>query len=100
MSTNEWQALIEHMRKTLLGAIKERPKRQEVVAVPGGTELAWVVFEREQMLAAVNTERTHRGLPPISTQDVARVEHQAMGHSDYVKKYALGCAELVTQEGR
>ena len=82
-------------------AAKERPKRPGVVPIPGDprwTELAWVSFERDTMLAAVNKERSVRGLLPVTLQHFMRVEQLAVGHSDYCTKFALYCAELAMGE--
>jgi hypothetical protein len=51
-------------------------------------------YVREQMLQAVNAHRSARGLAPVTTAEVQRVEAQANGHFDYVNKLALYCAEL------
>lgn len=52
------------------------------------------------MHQAVNKARADRGLPSVSLAEVARVEQQAFGHSDYTKKFALYCAELALKEQR
>jgi hypothetical protein len=90
-----WRALIAQFSEVLLIAAGERSQRHEVVDGPDGPELAWMVYERSQMLDAVNAERATRSLPPVPVEDVIWAEQQACGHSDYVKKFAIGCADLV-----
>lgn len=57
--------------------------------------LEWIAAEHNAMRNAVNDLRVERGLKPIYGDVIARVEEAARGHSDYAKKYALGCAALV-----
>lgn len=64
----------------------------------GYPEFAWVVSERKEMLEMVNAERQKIDRPPISLKDVFRVENMALGHSDYARKFALYCAELVLRD--
>lgn len=61
-------------------------------------ELAWIVHERTTMFNAVNGLRRERGLDPVSLDEVKRAESLASGHSDYTRKFALGCAELVDRD--
>jgi hypothetical protein len=65
-------------------AAKQRKKRAD-----------WILFEREAMTDAVNLERSRLGKSPVSIHDVEMKEQNAVGHSDYTEKFALGCAELV-----
>lgn len=90
------------LHATMLGVLrtagKERPKRQEWVKDPMNARLdvpAWVLFEREAMLNAINVERAKRGATPIDVARLYREECQAHGHSDYDRKYALYSAWLV-----
>lgn len=87
-------ALQQEMYRTLTQAQAERHLREELV----DGELGWIRYERETMHAAVNQARSDRGLPPVPIEAVDRVEQQATGHSDYTKKFALYCAELVLKE--
>jgi len=87
--------LAGRLRHVLLAAAEERHLRGGWVPGAGGKELGWVVYERGQMLTAVNAERQARDLPPVPVEDVMRVERRAEGHSDYVAQFAFGCAELV-----
>jgi len=78
-------------RVTLITAQKERDRRQEIF----GGELAWVIYERETMLNAVNRARAAYGKQPLPPAAVERVEGLATGHVDYTDKFALYCTELV-----
>ena len=82
----------------LAAAMKERSQRDQLVDTPNGPEWAWVLFERQTMLAAVNDHRVAAGLPPVDVAAVERVEGQAVGHVDYHAKFALYCAELALDE--
>lgn len=65
----------------------------------------WLLFEREQMLKAVNkqmlkavnTEREQLGLPPTAVDQVARAERNAAGHVDYEAKFVRYCTQLATK---
>lgn len=92
---DELRALAAKFREVLATACTERRSRPGIVTGPHGPELEWVVYERTQMLAAVNEELARRGQPAASVDAVLRAENQAAGHSDYARKYALYCAEIV-----
>lgn len=93
------RALIGQFKEVLLAAAERRRERDDFVdsdVDPSGHEPGWVVYEREQMLAAVNAELGRRGItPPVLPETILRVERQAQGHSDYVAKWAIGCADIV-----
>ena len=55
----------------------------------------WIEDERQLMLETVNERRGQLGKNPLLLADVERVERGAVGHSDYVHKFALYCSELV-----
>lgn len=57
--------------------------------------LEWIAAEHDAMRNLVNDLRVERGLPLIDPRHIARAEQMAAGHSDYTKKYALYCADLV-----
>jgi hypothetical protein len=80
--------------KVLGDATSVRDQRRDTVQTPDGPEPGWVVYEREQMLTAVNRERASRGLPPASMDAIARVDTQSAGHVDWLEKFALRCSEL------
>jgi hypothetical protein len=85
----EKMVLRDRMLETLSGAQEQRSTCQ-------GTE--WVVIEREAMYQAVNRERFARGKDPITMQEITSVETMASGHSDYSRKFALYCAELILDD--
>lgn len=58
----------------------------------------WILKERTCVQREVNRLRTILERPPISLADVERAERLALGHSDYVRKYAHAAAELVLAE--
>lgn len=94
--------LIGEMQKVLSRAAQERRERPDLVDDPigpwPGQELEWVLYEREQLLTAVNVERASRGLPEAALSDVKRVEQMAVGHTDYGHKFSIYCAELAMGE--
>lgn len=57
-------------------------------------QMRFVHVEMIAMLDAVNTVRAEGGLGSLDLADIARVEQQASGHSDYWRKYTMYCAEL------
>jgi hypothetical protein len=61
----------------------------------GKPEVEWITKEREFMLQQVNIERAGLHKPAKTMADIRRVETMAMGHSDYTRKFAIYCAELV-----
>ena len=63
-----------------------------------GNEVEWVIYERQVMQRAVNQVRADRGMSPVTEDDVAYVERQALGHCDYSRKFALYCAELALKD--
>lgn len=93
----ERRALRDRLLTRLIELSRQRGERDRLA--PSG-EVAWMPYEREQMLAAVNIERAGRGLPPVGLGLVERVERMAVGHSDYGTKFALYCAEIVLDEKR
>jgi len=83
-----------HLLEALQGAAKKRNRLGKLKTIDGETEFEWVFHERTVMTAEVNSKRHQRGLPPITMKDIARLERLAVGHSDYMPKFALYCAEL------
>lgn len=59
---------------------------------------AWILAERECVLREVNRQRLLLARVPVEIADVTRAEQQAVGHSDYISKYAHVAADLVLQE--
>lgn len=59
---------------------------------------AWILAERECVLRAVNHHRALLAYEPVDLAVVERAEHQAVGHSDYISKYAHAAADLVCRK--
>ena len=62
---------------------------------PGRTVEAWILAERECVMRAINHQRSLLALDPVGIATVERAERMAVGHSDYVSKYAHAAADLV-----
>lgn len=88
------KAATDCLRATLAAAQEERDKRPDLVDSPDGPECAWAAYERTRMHEKVNEIRAARGLSAVAVEDILRVERQAVGHSDYSRKFAFYCAEL------
>jgi predicted alpha/beta hydrolase len=58
----------------------------------------WILKERACVRCEVNRLRALQARAPISMADVERAERLALGHSDYVRKYAHAAADLVLRE--
>lgn len=86
-------ALSRRMYDTLTTAQTERRHRQNII----NGELEWVRHERQTMHTAVNQARAEHGKPPVPLNAVEHAEDLASGHSDYTRKFAFYCAELVFQ---
>lgn len=84
-SANAFLSLIDCMQDVLDAETALRSKRPNLV---------WITAERNVMHFAVNTVRALRKLPAVDIGRIARVERNACGHTDYVRKFALYCAEL------
>ena len=84
---------LEELKRALITASERRDERAEFN--PESGELEWVIHERRVMLGVTNRLRAGRGLRPVEEVAIVRAETSAMGHSDYVQKFALSCAELV-----
>jgi len=59
----------------------------------------WIEDERQLMFEIVNERREQLGKTPIPLADVERVERTAVGHTDYIHKFALYCSELAEDLG-
>lgn len=85
-------ARFERLREILADAQRERGYRPVTNGVDG-----WVLYEQLVMWGAVNRQRkVLMGLDPIPFHKIQEVEAMAAGHVDYSKKFALYCAELVS----
>ena len=97
---SECRRIAGELRAVLNLAATHRDERQFTVNGPDGPELGWIAYERYQIRAVVDAERAARDLPPARLDAIVRVERLATGHSDYVAKFAWGCAELVVYPDR
>jgi hypothetical protein len=94
--TSKLGAAADRLRATLAAAQAERHRRPDLIDGPDGPECEWTAYERGRMHEMVNAIRADRGLRPVPVEAIVRVERQAVGHSDYSRKFALYCAELAT----
>lgn len=83
---SDYKNVYEAIRATLNAETMRREKR----AVE-----AWIRAERECVLHEVNRHRALRAYDPVSVADVERAERLAIGHSDYISKFAHAAADLV-----
>lgn len=88
-----WREDMYELEAVLIEATKQRPARSSFMPVSG--ELGWVAFERIMMHDAVNRIRARYGRAGVSREDVGFAERRAVGHVDYVAKFAMGAADLV-----
>jgi hypothetical protein len=89
-------SIVDRLHKTLCEAQALRSEKSNWVEGDGGTTLEWILYERQVMFKAVNWERACQNLKPITVEQLRRAENCAVGHCDYTRKFALYCAELVT----
>jgi len=85
----------------LKAAATQRKRRTALVSAPGGvgrSEPEWVAFERRAMAEVVDAARAARGLAAASPERLQRAERIAVGHVDYMEKFALYCAEIALGE--
>jgi len=100
LAKGEFQKNIKSFEKVLSDAILERGKRSSLIydEITGKSELEWAIYERQKMLSLVNQLRKQRNIPLVTEQTVLRrCEWPAVGHHDYVRKYAFYCAELAME---
>lgn len=62
---------------------------------PGRALEAWILAERECVMREVNRQRSLLAYDPVGIETVERAERMAVGHSDYISKYAHAAADLV-----
>lgn len=64
--------------------------------IEGADTPDWRTYEMLVMWKTVNRMRVDgHEKPPVPFSDIEDAERQASGHSDYTKKFALYCSELV-----
>lgn len=91
-------ALCEWFTDVLTVKTRERDQNGDWVPGPDGRdEVAWVLTERDTMLQATNRVLTARGLPETTLDRLRVAERRAVGHVDYVKKFGIGCADIVAE---
>ena len=61
----------------------------------GRTTEAWILAERECVMREVNRQRALIAYDPVGVMAVERAERLAVGHSDYISKYAHAAVNLV-----
>jgi hypothetical protein len=86
---SDYKTIYEAIRAKLV-AETERRKGRSVEE--------WILAERECVMLEVNRQRKLRAYEPVSIKIVERAEWMAVGHSDYVSKYAHAAADLVLRE--
>lgn len=98
VSRADFERVYATMQDVFQEAAKKRKDRPKAVKDPldsnGWVLPEWVLYERRQLLSAVNLERLSRNLPAATERDISRMEQMACGHTDYGTKYPLYCAEL------
>lgn len=94
-----WRETAAELRDALVRAQTHRDDRRQLVPLAdGSTELGWVLYERAQMLEAVNALRKRDGRPPVTEAEILAAETTAYGHIDYTAKFAMNCADLVSAD--
>jgi hypothetical protein len=61
----------------------------------GRTVEEWILAEREAVMREVNRQRYLLAYKPVGISQIERAERLAVGHSDYVSKFAHAAADLV-----
>lgn len=79
--------------ETILAKLDAETRRREGRALD-----VWIVCERKCVWREVNHQRALRAYPPLDIEAIERAERLALGHSDYVRKYAYAAADLVFRE--
>ena len=77
--------MVDAVRKALNDEIEHRRENPDT----------WIENERAAVAGEVNRWAMANGWPMITVDDIERIEHQAMGHIDYVRKLSLYASELV-----
>ncbi|MGW3330506.1 hypothetical protein ACWDF9_08180 [Streptomyces rubiginosohelvolus] len=91
------RASADSLLAALTTAQQQRDQRPNLVDGPDGLECEWAAFERSTMHKAVNAARSENGLSPAPVEAIINAELQAVGHSDYSRKFASYCAELTAK---
>lgn len=83
---NDYKPVYEAIRAKL-NAETERRK--------GRSTKEWILAERECVMREVNRQRALLAYEPVMISTVERAERTAVGHTDYILKYAHAAADLV-----
>jgi len=86
MSFQKRKHLIKHFGDVLAAEQEHRHERM------GGL---WMEMELRRMHEEVSRLRFEMGKSELPIEEVRKVECLAVGHSDYSRKFALYCVELV-----
>jgi len=81
-----YKSVYEAIRAKLVAETAHRKKRQLE---------AWILAERECVQREVNRQRALLAYDPVGLATVERAERTALGHVDYISKYAHAAADLV-----
>lgn len=84
----QWMKCIWELEEALSDKTQQRGKDPEV----------WIAAERKVMHQTVNELRSKRNRQPVAIAEIEKAERLAVGHVDYVRKFALYCAEIVFKE--
>lgn len=96
----DYKSLYETIFKSLSAETERRGERRRKAQREGKpTEEAWILAERECVMREVNRLRDLLGYALVDIAAVERAERTAVGHSDYVSKYAHAAADLVLRKG-
>lgn len=61
----------------------------------GRSVAQWIQAERVCVMREVNRQRSLLAYEPVGLATIERAERMAIGHSDYISKYAQAAADLV-----
>lgn len=67
----------------------------ETLQRKGRTVEAWILAERTCVMREVNHQRALLAYEPVGTAAIERAARMAVGHSDYISKYAHVATDLV-----
>lgn len=84
--TSHYKPVYEAIRAKLNAETEHRKKRSLE---------EWILAERECVMREINHQRSLLAYEPVAIATVERAERMAVGHSDYISKYAHAAADLV-----
>ena len=95
-ATTDYKAIYEMIYQALIAETELRgQRRREARSANKPPEEAWILGERERVMREVNRLRKLLGYTLVDISTVERAERMAVGHSDYISKYAHAAADLV-----